>query len=777
MAGTLRITDLVSFSYLSHDWGKVRDDYEGAFAPQRNPGPTHPSGMGTIGQMAIASQDQQQTGQGLNIQIAATHSGIITRNNGFYLPDRMRKGAETFTKDYPKPVLLHHEDHKDPVGRIIDAAYVDTSGSIQDKYKGLEVRNKAGKVVGKITDSLINDFTNSNMPFGQQVDVVRSILRDSSMLEDAGYQGLGYIKLLANITDPDAIQKLLDGRYITGSVGATTNKAVCSVCRTDWTDNGPCEHKPGGVYDDAKCFIIAGDLVYDEYSFVNVPADRHSRVLQLDYNGNHTEIEVVNDYKGRIYEVQLEFPQYGSDDKEEKGMAKNAKKTEDNKSADNLEIKDSATPAPDAEGTEQGAQETVADSATDGEAKTEGKGDDIVVQDDTKPEGEEQVQDAKTDDDEESIQDFVVRVLDSEEDPELSDEDHEKLYDYMWSEVQAAVKDGDLPLSEEELEDAKLSTEKRNKLPKSSFCGPGRSFPVPDCAHVTAAKRLIGRAKASAATKEKIMACVNRKAKAMGCGSSKKTDQVQDDAKTTDDLNHSRMLRMMLSVLDEDTYYSQEPVLADDEKKMLQSIIKRMASLVGKDAFTQALYTEGVAQDESVLLDEVAKLEDTVGELKDRLEATQKEHHLLFKDMEDLQDQLASQIADGRKAKEAHLSTLAILRDKKVEDETNFTEISDSDLDSEISKTLELVDMAKIADKLGDGLSRVPEGSIEDPTEIQDNQDQKSKVTAEGLNNIYANFMQLKMSRGNAAAEAYLADCKRRGFLPHDLENIQGGTN
>jgi len=53
--------------------------------------------------------------------------------------------------------------------------------------------------------------------------------------------------------------------------------------------------------------------------------------------------------------------------------------------------------------------------------------------------------------------------------------------------------------------DAKLSTAQRKKLSGSTFCGPGRSFPVPDCAHVTAARRLIGRAKVGSATKSKIL--------------------------------------------------------------------------------------------------------------------------------------------------------------------------------------------------------------------------------------------------------------------------------
>lgn len=82
--------------------------------------------------------------------------------------------------------------------------------------------------------------------------------------------------------------------------------------------------------------------------------------------------------------------------------------------------------------------------------------------------------------------------------------------------------------SELEAEDAKLSTEKRNKLKKGTFCGPGRSFPVPDCAHVTAARRLIGRAKVSDATKKKILSCVSRKASSLGCSTKSNDSSVEE---------------------------------------------------------------------------------------------------------------------------------------------------------------------------------------------------------------------------------------------------------
>lgn len=67
-----------------------------------------------------------------------------------------------------------------------------------------------------------------------------------------------------------------------------------------------------------------------------------------------------------------------------------------------------------------------------------------------------------------------------------------------------------------------LTTKQRKKMKKGTFCGPGRSFPVPDCKHVGAAKAFLGRSKFSASTKKKIAACINRKAKQLGCTPGKK---------------------------------------------------------------------------------------------------------------------------------------------------------------------------------------------------------------------------------------------------------------
>jgi len=754
----LRISDVVTFRLLDQSLIQVQDDYEGAFKPEANQGPSHPSGLGT-------TDGQVPQGQGLQIRIAATHAGIITRNNGLYLPDRMKKGATSFTDDYPKPCLLHHEEQKDPVGRIIASDYLDTSGSIQDQYglkNGLVVRDKMGREKGVITDTMLRDFVEGKMPFGMQVDTICTLFRDS-FLEDSAFEGLGHIQIVANITDKSAIEKLLDGRYLTGSVGATTNRAVCSVCRQDWTEDGKCEHRPGGIYDGAKCFIIAGDLLYDEYSFVNVPADRHSKVLQLHFNGIQDSVEIAK--QGRIYEVQLSFPQFDSVGKEDT-MSKDKEGTPVAEES-TVDIKDSASPTP-----ESAEQKTEEQEATDVQDSQTDQSDESAEQvaDATDKEGEEQVEDAS-----EEVG-LLDRLLDEETDP-LSEEEEDKLYDELWAEAEAGFEDGEFTLDElgvENLEDAKLSSEKRKKLAKSTFCGPDRSFPVPDCAHVTAARRLIGRYKGEG-SKEKILACVSRKAKALGCdtkGKKKKDNAEQAPEAKADAFEHGRVMHMVIAALEEAQHYSKDPVLEDTEVKSLQMILKRLAAMVGKDAFAKAAVEEGLALDpqcEQTLVDEIVKGEETIGQLRDELGALRSEYTSLYKDLEAIQDSVADQKVAARKAKEGHVTILRTLRDTKVDEEGDFTKLSDTDLDSELTRLADEVDMAKIVGKLGDGMSREPAEEVENPTAIQD-ENQKSATPAE-LEAIQAQHLYLKFTQGSGVADAFVKRMQQEGKLPQDSEN------
>lgn len=201
------------------------------------------------------------SGKSLIAQIEMTHSGIVTRNMGFYLPDNMRKGAPSFIKDYKKPVLVGHDSDTDPVGRVIQADYVDTSFTYiqNDKYLSSLMRFQDKKETKK------NSMT----------DFVQHVIGEYNGRDN--YRGLGHILGTLKITDEAAIQKVLDERYLTVSISMSSDSAFCSECGTDWVSEGPCEHERGQVYDSGiPVVLIPGNQTYNHVGFVSEPADKYA---------------------------------------------------------------------------------------------------------------------------------------------------------------------------------------------------------------------------------------------------------------------------------------------------------------------------------------------------------------------------------------------------------------------------------------------------------------------------------------------------------------------
>ena len=178
----------------------------------------------------------------------------------------------------------------------------------------------------------------------------------------------------------------------------------------------------------------------------------------------------------------------------------------------------------------------------------------------------------------------------------------------------------DLLLTEEPaVLDAKLSTEQRTRLASSTFCGPNRSFPVPDCAHVTAACRLINRAKVSNATKAKILASVDRKTKALGCGSTSTTDSVTTP-ETPEVVDHVALSAMTDSAL-LDMATALRAVM---DKRDLQS-----------EGFTQNVEKiEQLTSELSSTTDNKEALEGELAELKDSLKYLRRELTSAYGDVE-----------------------------------------------------------------------------------------------------------------------------------------------
>lgn len=158
-------------------------------------------------------------------RIEAIHAGA-TRNNTRYLADKLRgdrelkSGVFSWVHPYNKPVIYNHDVETKSTGRVQSAAFA--------------------------------EFTQAGRP--------------------------GII-VVPKITDPEAIDGILGERLMTVSIGATTDSVTCSICGTDIIEEGYCGHMKGEVYNDEKCEWIAGNLWFDELSWVNVPADPDAMIV------------------------------------------------------------------------------------------------------------------------------------------------------------------------------------------------------------------------------------------------------------------------------------------------------------------------------------------------------------------------------------------------------------------------------------------------------------------------------------------------------------------
>lgn len=148
----------------------------------------------------------------------------LTSNYNNYSAVELEKALQSWVEPYPKPIIMNHDLNTEPIGRVM-AAKMD-----------------------------------------KEVD------------------GSPFVRLQVAITDPVAAQKILDKRYLTGSVGGRAGKAVCSISGEDLaTENAsgrPAapKYRRGQVYKGKLAFIDMQDISFKEYSFVNQPADGKSGV-------------------------------------------------------------------------------------------------------------------------------------------------------------------------------------------------------------------------------------------------------------------------------------------------------------------------------------------------------------------------------------------------------------------------------------------------------------------------------------------------------------------
>jgi S-ribosylhomocysteine lyase LuxS involved in autoinducer biosynthesis len=510
-------------------------------------------------------------------------------------------------------------------------------------------------------------------------------------LDDPGYEGLGYIELIVDVTDSDAIQKVLDRRYLTGSVGASTDSAICSICKKDWAeDEGVCEHRPGEKYEGKKCFLIAGNLTYDEYSFVNTPADRHSRVIEVNVAGVQDFINVNNNDK--IPEVDLVLDEEATPMKLEEAVALLRKISPS--------LQDSEVPK---------RAQKILDHIQEKELfkdKEEKEHESIF----TKISEELSKDDSPPPPPVDPIREFWG----AEYDDIVGDDEWGKEYAKMIMESLTEVP---------ELKDKKLNAASRKKLAGSTFCGPDRSYPVPDCGHAKSAMAYAKKNNAGSA----VIACVRRKAKRLGCPFSDAADVGQFISDYFDTFSDDEMVQMFDGLLKEAE--ERGVSLSDCGTKVLEERITELESQL------QTVKTETTAS--------------------------------LQKDIETLENSLADAVKELRNAKVSKIVDFKRLTGDKTEKlEDQFQDQTAEVLDSTLKDLISKVDIVKIADKLNSGLSNIPNTTVPDPTLIQDaDKNNKPKYNIDIMKAIGERYLALRM-KSQTVAENFLRDAKAMGLVP-----------
>lgn len=176
-------------------------------------------------QLANFAEADFSAKHGLIVEFAAIHEGT-TGNYTHYSAKELEKAVRSWLEPYPKPIILHHDQTSEPIGRVVGAK------------------------------------------MDQEAD------------------GTPFIRLQTAITDPAAIEKFQDKRYLTGSVGGKADEALCSICSTNWaapkeSRGAPCAHRRGKSYRGQIATIEMRDISFKEYSIVNTPADSRSGVREI----------------------------------------------------------------------------------------------------------------------------------------------------------------------------------------------------------------------------------------------------------------------------------------------------------------------------------------------------------------------------------------------------------------------------------------------------------------------------------------------------------------
>lgn len=206
---------------------------------------------------------KKQKGLALTLRLSSSFRRI---NNRIYTSYGQELGLPTWTEPYPKPLIKNHDMQSEPLGRFNSLSLVSL-----DKQASTFFKN-------------VSDFTKfKGMLDSKDPKKIYKALHSNRLLTNPQWSGTHALVGKVNVVDADAIEKFLDGRYLTFSSGAYTDAMICSLCGTDWGKGSPCDHMPGTIDEDGEIAVfITGNYFGREVSVLNNPADSLSQVISME---------------------------------------------------------------------------------------------------------------------------------------------------------------------------------------------------------------------------------------------------------------------------------------------------------------------------------------------------------------------------------------------------------------------------------------------------------------------------------------------------------------
>lgn len=539
-------------------------------------------------------------------------------------------------------------------------------------------------------DKNVQIMMDSSYPINKQMAAVKRFIQDGYPLAD-DFKGLGHIKLNADIYEKETIEQLLDGRLDAASTFfVAPNSVFCSECGQNLIVDGYCGHEPGEIHEDENGVESVGALVpgihkYIECSLVVRDADPY------------TLIEIGNQDNIKTYNLSPE------------DIAKDTEITDTSALCELKDFKEETTMKKkpiELSDFQKMALKVVQALRVDMKDAAAVK---MVSEIETLMNQKDFVQDQKDAAlDEETVIKYALEYLENKD----QKVDSEVIYTEIEKELDAL-----------DLADKKLDKETISKLSETTFCGPDNSFPIPDSAHVTAAQKLIERYEGPG-NKVAILASVNRKAKALGS----EIPEVKDEKKE-EEVKFSLPEGESLSTL------------SDEEARTLFAMAE--SQLISRKLTVERECSK------------CADYENQAKEANDTLAIQNKETEILADQLKYLRIELRSQANDYATLMDEQIKMASELKDAKTEKLAivGVLKGDHKDIDS-AKKSLNLKDLVTeetilmkdfsledSAKKLNNGMARIPEGEVLDPTLEKDNveellMEQLAPVAKRAISNI-----------------------------------------